>query len=126
VARAHVQAFHSGRSGEKYLLGGYCVTFLELVHTTGELLGRKVPRKATPAWLLKAVARAYALAARITGREPDLTPESAAMITRHLSCDSGRAQRELHYRFTDVRILLQLSIDWMRGAGLLRTPAVKP
>jgi dihydroflavonol-4-reductase len=121
VARAHVQAFHRGRAGEKYLLGGPVVTFVDLVRMTGEILGKPVPGKATPAWILKGAAQVYSALSLLTGREPDLTPESAAMITRNLLCDSSRAQRELDYRFTNVRSLLQQTIDWMKSAGMLES-----
>lgn len=120
VARAHVEAFHRGRSGHNYLLGGEETPFLEVVRITGELLGRKVPNRASPAWLLKSVSQLYRLKAVLDGKEPDLTPESAAMITRHIHCDSTKAQRELGYRFTPVRSLLEDTIDWMRGQAMLR------
>ena len=121
VARAHIQAFHKGQAGEKYLLGGPVVTFVELVRMTGEILGRSVPGKATPAWILKGAAQVYSAFSLLTGREPDLTPETAAMVTRNLLCDSSRAQRELDYRFTNVRSLLQQTIDWMKSAGMLES-----
>lgn len=121
VAKAHVQAFEHGRTGHRYLLGGEDTPFLDVVRMTGELLGRPVPRRASPAWLLRGVARMNAAVAAVSGREPDLTPEAAAMITRHLQCDSGKAQRELGYRFTPIRQLLQDTIAWMRQQGALRS-----
>jgi len=121
VARAHVQAFHRGATGQKYLLGGNIVTFVDLVRMTGEILGKSVPGKATPAWVLRGASRVYSALSLLTGKEPDLTPETAAMITRNLLCDSSRAQRELDYQFTDVRSLLQQTIDWMMNAGMLES-----
>lgn len=119
VAKAHVAAYHKGKKGENYLLGGNDVTYLELIRLAGEILGKPVPRGATPGWLLKAAARVKALIAAITDREPDITPESAAIIIHHLRCDSSRAQDELGYRFTPIRPLLQETIDWLRQAGII-------
>jgi nucleoside-diphosphate-sugar epimerase len=119
VARAHVQAYHHGRKGQNYILGGEHAMFLEVVKMTGELLGRKVPRHASPAWLLKAVAQLHVLAAAFTGAEPDLTPEGAAMITQHIECDSSRAIKELGYRFVPVQQQLTDTCDWMRSKGML-------
>ena len=119
VARAHIQAFHQGKSGQNYILGGEDTMFLELVKLTGEILGRKVPRRASPAWLLKAVARYYVLMSAINGKEPDLTPEGAAMVTRHIACDSSKARQALGYRFTPVRLLLEDTCEWMRSKGML-------
>lgn len=119
VARAHIQALHKGEAGEKYLLGGEIVSFLDVIRITGEILGKRVPGKPTPAWVMKSAARVHALLARMSGKEPDLTPESAAMITQNLMCDSSRAQRELGYRFTPIRPLVRDTIEWMRDAGML-------
>jgi nucleoside-diphosphate-sugar epimerase len=120
IARAHREAYHRGRSGHNYLLGGEDRQFIDVVKLTGELLGRKVPRRASPAWLLHGAAKLYVLRAAIDGREPDVTPEAAAMITRHIRCDSGKAQRELGYRFTPIRSLLEDTIAWMREKNMLR------
>ena len=125
VAKAHIQAFHKGESGEKYLLGGEIMSFMEVIRITGDILGKPVPGRPTPAWVMKAAARVYALLSMMTGKEPDLTPESTAMITRNLLCDSSRAQRELDYKFTPVRSLIQATIDWMRGAGMLEQAQMK-
>ena len=119
VAKAHVEAFHRGRSGENYILGGEDTMFIDIVRMTGEILGKDVPQKASPAWLLQAVARVYAIIAAITAKEPDLTPEGAAMITRHIECDSSKAQRELGYAFTPPRALLQDTCAWLREQGML-------
>jgi nucleoside-diphosphate-sugar epimerase len=119
VARAHIQAFHHGRKGHNYLLGGHDTMFIDVVGMTGDILGKKVPGRATPAWLLNIAAQAYVLAAAITGKEPDLTPEGSAMITRHIKCDSSKAIKELDYRFTPVRQLLQDTCEWMRDKGML-------
>ena len=119
VAKAHVAAFHRAGKGQVYLLGGEDVSFLELIHLVGDILGKPVPGRATPGWLLKTAARFKAMLAGITGKEPDLTPESAIMIIHHIRCDSGRAQCELDYRFTPIRPLLQDTIDWLWKAGMM-------
>ena len=55
----------------------------------------------------------------LTRNAPDVTPEGAAMITRHINCDSSRAQRELAYGFTPVRDLLEDTCTWLRERGML-------
>ena len=119
VARAHITAFHRGRTGENYLLGGPDTMFLEVVQTAGKLLNRKVPRKANPAWLLRLVGSIQALTGKLSGKEPEITPEGAAMITRHIRCDSSKAVAELDYRFTPVDQLLADTCRWMRSKGML-------
>ncbi|MEO0814399.1 MAG: NAD-dependent epimerase/dehydratase family protein, partial [Myxococcota bacterium] len=71
VARAHVMAATQGRPGARYLLGGEDRSFVEVIGLIGEMLGRKVPRKAISPALFKMVAWAKNAVAAVTGREPD-------------------------------------------------------
>ncbi len=119
VAKAHIEAYHRAGNGRVFLLGGENHSFLEVVRITGELLGRPVPSRATPGWQLRTGAWIKVLIAHLTGKEPDITPESAVMIIHHLRCDSTRAQNELDYRFTPIRPLLQDTIDWLWKAGMM-------
>ena len=119
VAKAHVRAFEKAENGETYLLGGEHVSFLEVVQIAAEILGKPIPKRATPPWQLKLGAWVKALVANITDKEPDITPESAIMIISNIRCDSSRAQHELDYRFTPIRPLLQDTIDWLWKAGMM-------
>jgi dihydroflavonol-4-reductase len=119
VAQAHVHAFQRGRSGEKYLLGGEYADFTEIVAITGEVLDKRVPRTAAPAWIMRAWGQVNAGFARLTGNPPDITPESAAMVSYRVNCDSSKAQRELEYRFTPLRTLIENTAEWMKTKGLL-------
>ncbi|MDH3788010.1 MAG: SDR family oxidoreductase [Xanthomonadales bacterium] len=119
IAKAHVQAFHQGRSGEKYLLGGEYADFTGVVKIVGEVLDRRVPGIAAPAWVMSAWGYANAAAARFTGNPPDITPESAAMVSYRVNCDSSKAMQALNYRFTPIRTLIEITRDWMETRGLL-------
>ena len=120
VAKAHVKAYHQAGSGEKYLLGGDYATMLEVISMAGEILGKRVPKKPMPAWLLKGWARVVTAIASMTGKEPDLTPEAAVMASQHIVCDSAKAKRLLDYRFTPVRTLIKDTVDWMHTQGMLQ------
>ncbi|MBT8048519.1 MAG: SDR family oxidoreductase [Xanthomonadales bacterium] len=119
VANAHIAAFHRGRSGEKYLLGGEYAAFADVVKIAGEVVGCKVPVKAAPAWIIRAWAHLNTITASFSGREPDVTPESAAMVSYHVNCNSGKARKELDYRFTPIRQLIEDTAAWMQRQGLL-------
>lgn len=119
VALAHIAAAERGRSGSNYLLGGTDASFLEVVRTIGAITGRRVPRRPLPAWAVKALARAYAVRALVTGREPDLTPEGAALVTARVRIASDLAERELGYRPVPLRVLLEDSYRWLSSRGLL-------
>lgn len=122
VARAQLRAWQRQRFGHNYLLGGEQASFVELVHRAGAALGRRTPRGATPAWLLMAVARLSDGWSRITGREPDITPETAALTSHTLQVDSSRAVRELDYVEPPLERLLADTLNWMRQQGMLLPP----
>lgn len=119
VARAHVAAWQRGRWGRTYLLGGEHAGFLDLIRRIGARLGRRVPHRATPAWVLKPYARIVEAIAAVRGREPPLTSEAVQFTCHHLQVDSTRAIRELDYRITPLDALLDETIAWMREAGML-------
>lgn len=119
IARAQVRAWQRGRFGEVYLLGGEQASFVEFVHRVGAALGRRTPRGATPAWALMAYARVLDGVSRLTRREPDVTPEGAALTSHRLHVDSSKARRELDYVETPLDALLADKLHWMRTEGML-------
>ena len=119
VARAHVAAFERGRRGENYLLGGTDASFLELVREIGAALGKPVPSRPTPAWMLHLLGALGALRGALTGTQPTLTPETARQATRELSCDCSKAMRELGYHAVPLREMVAYCVGWMIAEGLL-------
>ena len=120
MAVAHVRAWQLGKFGESYVLGGAQASFLDLIQRIARRLGRKVPKRATPAWVLRAFAATLNGMSRITRREPRISPEAAVFTCHHMTVDSSKAQRELDYRFADLDTLLDDTIAWMREANMLR------
>ena len=94
VARAHINAYHRGRCGENYILAGTDATFLEFFATVARLLGKTEPRRTTPALAIRALAQVNDWVSRLSGREPAVTPEKAAMITRRVVASSEKARRD--------------------------------
>lgn len=120
IARAQVRAWQRGRYGEAYLLGGEHASFLELITEVGRQLERKVPARATPAFVIRALALSKYWASLVTRKPPDITPEASMFTCHHLSVDSSKAMRELDYRATPLPALLHDTIAWLREAKLIR------
>ena len=115
-----MQAFHKGRSGEKFLLGGEYAKIVEVIAIAGEILDKPVPGKPMPTWLLKAAARVKTTMSAFSGREPDLTPEAAEMTSHDIVCDSSKAERVLGYRSVPLKVMIRDTLDWMNEKGLLK------
>lgn len=119
IAKAQVRAWQRQRFGEAYLLGGEHASFLQLITEVGRQLERRVPTRATPAVLIRALALSKYWASLLTRRPPDITPEAAMFTCHHLSVDSSKAERELDYRATPLPALLHDTIAWLREAKLI-------
>jgi dihydroflavonol-4-reductase len=110
-----------GQPGEQYLLGGHSVSYLQLLQRAAAMLGVAAPQRSTPAWLLQALARILQVPGMITGKEPYITPEGAAMVTAHMQCDSSKAMQMLGYRQTSIDVLLRKTLDWLTAEQLLQS-----
>jgi nucleoside-diphosphate-sugar epimerase len=114
-----VTAFDTGACGANYLLGGSDASYQELIRLIGRATDRKVPRRTTPAWVLRALGRALDWTSALTGTEPQLTPEKVALVTNNWHCASARAVRELDYSPVALIDMVADCVGWMREADLL-------
>ena len=119
IAKAQVRAWQDKRFGQAYLVGGEHITFVDFVHKVGAALGKRTPRGATPPWALMAFARAADMWSRVTGKEPDMTPEGAMLTCHRLQVNSSKAERELGYVQTPVDALLANTLAWMRAERMV-------
>jgi nucleoside-diphosphate-sugar epimerase len=120
VADALIAAAERGRRGENYVLGGADASFLDLVREAGRLAGRRVPRRASPAALLRLAGYAGALKGWLTGREPQVTPEGVGFALAHIRVNSAKAERELGYRPVPLAVMVEDCFAWLSAEGLIR------
>jgi nucleoside-diphosphate-sugar epimerase len=125
VARAHVAAFERGRTGENYILGGPEASYAEVVRVIGELLGKAVMVRTVPAVVMRVAGRVMDWTSRLTGKEPLLTPESAAFLSATILCRSDKAARELNYRTLPLREMLEDTYRWLLTEGVLERAAAQ-
>jgi len=120
VAKAHVAAAKLGKKGDNYILSGVDASFVEFVQIIGQLLNKKVPKKAMPYWLLKVVGHVSVFFARFTGKEPDMTPEKVMIVSEVLKVSSQKAQRELNYNINiSLEKMLSDCYEWMRAQNII-------
>jgi dihydroflavonol-4-reductase len=117
----HLLAAERGASGERYLLSGIALTLTEALALAGEVAGvqrrpRLVPRSA-------AIAASYAVehTFRLARRRPPVCREMVRTLLHGHRYDGSRATRELGLRYTSPRETLRRTVEWARGAGLLRS-----
>jgi dihydroflavonol-4-reductase len=118
VVRALIAAVDKGGIGERYLLAGTQASYRELFQIISELLGRPAPRVA-PAWVLSGLAQLADWASRISGREPDITPDLARLLGATFVVRSSKAERELGFQSVPLRVMVQDSFEWLKEEHLI-------
>lgn len=119
VADGHVLAFHRGRLGERYILGGKDMTLREILVEIARLVGRKPPTIRLPTGVVLPIAYVAEAVARITGRPGRITVESVRMARKHMFFSSDKARRELGYDWRPPTEALRDAIGWLREQGAL-------
>ena len=119
VAQAHIAAVEQGRTGENYILGGEEATYAEAVQIVGGLLKKSIKVRTLPPRVLRLAGRVLDWVSRWTGKEPLVTPESAAFLSASLLCRSDKAIRELNYRIVPLPVMFEDCYRWMVDEGLI-------
>ena len=121
VAAGHLLAFHRGRIGERYILGGQDMTLREILVEIARLVGRKPPSVRLPSGVVMPIAYIAEGVARLTGRSTRITVEGVRMARKRMFFSSAKAARELGYQWRPPTQAFSDAIAWFRDQGLLPT-----
>ena len=120
VAAGHLLAFHRGRAGERYILGGQDMTLREILVQIAQLVGRKPPRIRLPHAALMSIAFVAEAFAKASGRGTRITVESVRMSRKRMFFSSAKAIRDLGYSSRAPLAAFEDALAWFRERGLLR------
>jgi nucleoside-diphosphate-sugar epimerase len=119
VVQAHVAAVERGRTGHNYILGGPEASYAEIVELIGRLLDQRTNRGVGRGFVLRGAGHVSEWISMITGKEPRITRESAAMVCGSTLCQCSKAAHELGYRSAPLEAMFRDCIDWMRDENLI-------
>jgi dihydroflavonol-4-reductase len=119
VASGHLLAFHRGRVGERYILGGQDMTLREILVEIARLTGRKPPNVRLPGSVVMPIAYVAEGFARLTGRSTRITVEGVRMARKRMFFSSAKAVGELGYRWRAPTLAFADAIMWFREQGML-------
>lgn len=119
VADGIINAFHHGKTGENYLLGGTDLNFKQFVYKVADMLDVPATKVQLPNFMLKALAQVKNTISRITGKEPDITPESVALISDLYGCDAQKARAEISYQTRSIDETLTDTLDFLKKENLI-------
>jgi dihydroflavonol-4-reductase len=109
VAAGHLLAAERGQPGERYILGGYNVAWVDLIDRIAAQSGVHHPLLVLP--------RDVAALARLQDelRLPGpIAPEALILMAQNWRYSSRKAKRELGYRTRPIERTLTATIDWCR------------
>jgi dihydroflavonol-4-reductase len=109
VAAGHLMAAERGTPGERYVLGGHDVSWVELVERAAKLSSVQHPLLVLP----PETARVARLAETL--HLPELiAPEAFELMAQNWRFSSRKAKRELGYRVRALNTTLRDTIQWYR------------
>jgi dihydroflavonol-4-reductase len=120
VAAGHLLAYHHGRVGERYILGGQDMTLREILVEIAQLVGRKPPRIRLPSAVVLPIAYASEFIARVTGGTTRVTVEGVRMSRKRMFFSSEKATQELGYKWRAPTKAFEDAVTWLRQQGLLQ------
>jgi dihydroflavonol-4-reductase len=121
VAAGHLLAFHRGRVGERYILGGQDMSLREILVEIAQLVGRKPPSVRLPSGVVMPIAYVAEAVARLTGRSTRITVEGVRMARKRMFFSSAKAARELGYQWRPPVQAFADAIAWFQEEGLLQS-----
>jgi dihydroflavonol-4-reductase len=119
VAAGHLLAFHHGRTGQRYILGGEDMTLQQILECIAQRVGRGPPRFRLPYAAVLPMAYVAEAVARVTGRTGRITLEGVRMSRKRMFFSSAKAMRELGYRWRPPAQAFDDALCWFRERGLL-------
>lgn len=119
VAEGHLLAFERGRIGERYILGGHNMTLRQILEYVARIIGGKPPRIRLPQGVILPFAYLSEAWAKVSKAHtpPRLTVAGLRMSKKRMFFTSGKAERELAYRFRAAEQAIAEAIAWFRAQG---------
>lgn len=117
VAHGILSCCQSGRSGECYILSGRYCEIPELLEELHEITGRKAVKTILPRWFAGAAAPLAEAYYRLRRQPPLYTRYSLATLHSNAAFSHEKADHELGYRVTPLRVTLQDTVRWLGEQG---------
>jgi dihydroflavonol-4-reductase len=114
VAMGHWLAYQSGKTGERYVLGGENLGLGEILGIISGMAGRPTPTVKLPRRALFPVAWACEAVAKMTGKEPFVTADALRMAKKKMFFSSDKAARDLGYKARPARAAIADAVAWFK------------
>ena len=114
VVKGHILAMAKGIGGEKYILGGENISYMDLFKTIRLLSGTKARLLKIPEFLIHVWAILQWIRYKLTRKEPFVTIRATRFIFCNKIYSSNKAVKQLGYRLTPLKEGLQQTIHFLK------------
>jgi len=120
VVAGHIAAAERGRPGERYILAGHNLTYLQATTIIAHVVGVSPPRLTLPRKLIEPLATAVDLFNRVWPRKPVVNGNQVRLAKHLIFFDGTKARRELGLGSpTPFQALIERTFRWYRDNGYL-------
>ncbi len=114
VVEGHILAMAKGIGGEKYILGGENISYINLFQTIRSLSGSKAKLIRAPKFLTQTWTVLQWLQYKLTSKEPFATLKAVQHIFCNKTFSSAKAIRQLGYHPTPLKEALNQTIQFLK------------
>lgn len=115
-----ISAIEHGQTGERYILGGQNMSYLELWTMMANVVERRPPRRRLPPRIAKVVGHVGDLIGKFTREEPTINSAAIQMGQMFHYYHSDKAKQKLGYKIGSVEDALRDAWDWFKLNGYVK------
>jgi len=119
ASRAIIAAIDRGRTGERYILGGHNLTYLELWKLFASRTSRSFPKWALPGTMATAVGLLGDLPRWLFGWEGPVNSAAIRISQQYSYYRSDKARRELGYEIGPLERAIDDAVAWLKEREML-------
>jgi nucleoside-diphosphate-sugar epimerase len=114
VVKGFVLAMEKGLPGERYILGGANLSFLDFFDVISSVSGQRYRMIRLPAPLLSCFSGLVFFFSRLFGKPPRIAPQWVKRYLLNWAVSSEKAERELGYKITPIEEGIAKTVHWIR------------
>jgi farnesol dehydrogenase len=115
VVTGHLLAMKKGKPGERYVLGGENISYLQFFALVREASGVRIRLFQIPLWFMLAAAGLMEFISKISGRTPLIVPNLVRKFNHNWIVSSEKAIRDLGYQAMDARTGITKTVQWIKS-----------
>ena len=119
IIDGHILAMKKARSGERYILGGENITYIDLIKLVDSESGKKSMIVRIPSAAMFTISWISLIITKITGIKPIITPGFIRKCLADWKVSSDKAKNELGYNPVSIEEGIRNTISWLKKEYLV-------